>query len=144
MELKFDAIYKPTGEHFTPSRIDLLDKAVFGRFNNNEYDHCHYSFDGKYGDAILRISSGLKDRIGNEIFSGDTVRYGTEFTNPLTGKGRLKLEGDYPVIYSNGSFKVDFGKTQISLASLLKDKDVHTFEVIGNIFEDQILKEETK
>ena len=61
-EIKFDAIYKPTGEHFEPYKIDFRDKSTFGNFDGKQGDWCHFSLDGRYGDAILRQYTGLKEK----------------------------------------------------------------------------------
>lgn len=73
-EVKFDAIYKPTGEHFKPIELNFNENTVTGKFDGSDLDWCHFSFDGKYGDVILRQFTGIRDYKGSEIYEGDVLR----------------------------------------------------------------------
>lgn len=72
-EIKFSAIYKPTGETFVPSRIEPITRFVHGTFDNLRGNWCHFSTDGFYGDAIIRHHTGINDVKGTEILDGDIL-----------------------------------------------------------------------
>lgn len=69
-EIKFDAIYKPTGEHFTPISINFNDNSVVGNFDGEQGDWCHFSLDGNYGDAIYVSTQGLKTKTARRFMRG--------------------------------------------------------------------------
>lgn len=125
-EIKFDAIYKPTGEHFMPYKIDFNNNTVTGSFDGKNNDWCLFSLDGKYGDVILRQYTGLKDKNGKEIYKRDIVSY---------------FGIKYEVLFRNGAFGwMEDGEFYSfnEMAPSVFDE----FEVIGNVYENPELLEE--
>ncbi|MYL45034.1 hypothetical protein GLV94_05215 [Virgibacillus halodenitrificans] len=128
-EIKYDAIYKPTGEHFVPVDINFNDKTLTGNFDGKKLDWCHFSLDGKTGDAILREYTGLKDKNGKEIYEGDVLKGGHLH---LTGGFTIDNSHGATVTFAEGMFKCG----RVSLISFAKRA-----EVIGNIYENPELLE---
>jgi hypothetical protein len=120
-EIKYQCIYRPTGEVFEPDRIDLVNKSVVGTFDGKR-SHCYYSLEPNgYGDAWLREYAGRLDKNGLEIYEGDIIIYGLEI--PYTEA----------VDFREGAF----GTENHYLA------DIHNIEVIGNIHDNPSLLEVT-
>lgn len=126
-EIKFDAIYKPTGEHFTPRSINFESRTTHGEFDGEVNDWCHFSLDGSNGDAILRQFTGLTDSRGNEIFEGDILKFNTDapgVVDYFRGSWRVKT----PPRYSGDDWRTS-----------LWDATVDGYEIIGNIYENSDL-----
>lgn len=125
-EIKFDAIYKPTGEHFTPVNINFESKTTHGNFDGQVNDWCHFSLDGKNGDAILRQYTELKDKNGKEIYEGDILQ---------NDRGTI-----LKVLFEEGAFCATgtdaLNKSRVF--SLLYDFYGWS-SIIGNIYENQEL-----
>jgi hypothetical protein len=115
-EIKFDAIYKPTGEHFKPIEINFNNNTVTGKFDGAKIDWCHFSLDGIRGDAILRQYTGLKDKHGKEIYEGDLLNGSEVYWSPQWAMFTLR-GGD-------------------NLGALVRFADI--YEIIGNIYEEVI------
>lgn len=129
-EIKFDAIYKPTGEHFVPCEIDFNNNIVTGSFDGKDNDWCLFSLDGKYGDVILRQYTGLKDKNGKEIYERDIL--GAYDEKPLYVKWSEEHAAFVFVDYFD-----PFGTTILTT----DDISYEAFEIIGNIYEDKHLLE---
>ena len=121
--IKFDAIYQPTGEHFTPITINFENEIVTGDFGGKKNTWCFFSLDGKRGDVILRQYTGLKDRNDKEIYEGDVVTW--------TGSS------SYEIMWShiNASFSVTHKIDGVRYFNAYDMDDLHEAEVIGNIYE---------
>lgn len=127
-EIKFDAIYKPTGEHFTPVNINFENKTTHGNFDGQVNDWCHFSLDGGYGDAILRQYTGLKDKNGKEIYEGDIVEH-KDYS-----AGAIIFGGNQPTCRSVIQWKNYYNGYHLAgLGNPFKGEEL---EVIGNIYEN--------
>ena len=80
-------------------------------------------------DFILMQSTGLKDKNGKEIYEGDIVKYKAgcnTFTEEVTYD---KNFAGFGVRDANANIIFTFGE-------LAEDIDLHSLEVVGNIWED--------
>lgn len=152
-QIKFDAIYRPTGEHFTPITLDFTKNIVTGNFDRMMNDWCFFSLDGSIGDAILREYTGLTDTNKVEIYVGDILRLWHEdeyVPNRDSGGGVIDYDREEGfsqlgiVGFTGCSFDYKTVKTIDG-----RHEEIHmpidwleNYEVIGNIYENpELIKE---
>lgn len=156
-EVKFDAIYQPTGEHFTPTSIDFEQNIVTGSFDGEDSDWCYFSFDGEFGDVILREFVGLQDCKERDFYNGDIVEIVGSYTIPSTNlmahfKTSYQTGERFVIVKINNFFElrhvVDYVKTtnKTFSPSGCYDKppvDAYMFwnlreslKIVGNIYEN--------
>ncbi|MFC7364510.1 MULTISPECIES: YopX family protein [Bhargavaea] len=149
--IKFSAIYKPTGEHFVPWKIDFNNQSVVGSFDGQEGDWCNFSLDGNRGDAILRQFTGLHDKKEREIYEGDVLHCFGSFGTKHKYEVKFGLYeqdgsgGEYGPSICLGVYAESLEKDKRNeYGSLVIHEEDHTksllefeeYEVIGNIHEN--------
>ena len=80
-------------------------------------------------DFILMQSTGLLDKNGNEIFVGDIVKY-------KAGCNTFTEEVTYDKNFAGFGVMDAYADIIFSFGELAEDIDLHSLEVIGNIWED--------
>jgi uncharacterized phage protein (TIGR01671 family) len=86
------------------------------------------------GDIILMQYTGIKDKNGKKIFEGDIVK---------------EIESEYTtyigsVMFSGGSFRFEYRSGYYKQLSSKDIRQLHTSEIIGNIYENSELLEVKK
>ena len=80
-------------------------------------------------DFILMQSTGLLDKNGNEIFEGDIVKY-------EAGCNTVTEEVVYDKNFAGFGVKDADANIIFTFGELAEDIDLHSLEVIGNIYEN--------
>ena len=86
-------------------------------------------------DFILMQSTGLKDKIGKEIFEGDIVKY-------KVGCNTFTEEVVYDKNFAGFGVKDADANIIFTVGELAEDIDLSSLEVVGNIYENPELLEE--
>lgn len=115
---------------------------------DNEIDHISWLEDELYcigdgitymvlaEDLVLMQSTGLKDKNGKEIFEGDIL--GIE-----TDEGILNVNVFWDEKHALFMFESEIHNEKELLAELVED-NTYPFEIIGNIYENHELLEDSK
>lgn len=82
-----------------------------------------------YNGAVLMQSTGLKDKNGNEIFESDIVKY-------KSGCNTYTEEVAYDKNFAGFGVRDANADIIFTFWELAEDIDLHSLEVIGNIWED--------
>ena len=80
-------------------------------------------------DFILMQSTGLLDKKGSEIFEGDIVKY-------EAGCNTVTEEVVYDKIFAGFGVKDADAVIIFTFGELAEDIDLHSLEVVGNIYEN--------
>lgn len=126
---KFRAWDKIGKKMFTNSQLIIWNGNVYANNENQlSVDHLRgWSIDEKY----LMQSTGLKDKNGVEIYSGDIIDFGPNDNAPLT-----EIKWDGLAFY----FEDDFDEV-VYLSDFYVYSGLSDVEVVGNIYENKELLE---
>lgn len=134
-EIKFQGIYKLTGEQFPVTKIDTENKLVWGRFDSKN-DYCHYSTDPNesYGDAWLREFTGFHDVDGREIYSGAIVKRQSDNLWQMKD-GSLKM-CTWKVEWKYDGWKFESTPVSPGISYPSFYSNAKYMEVIGNVYDN--------
>lgn len=107
---------------------EMYDKPVVydGEFY---FDWREFENGETYNGAVLMQSTGLKDKNGTEIFEGDIVKY-------KAGCNTFTEEVAYDKNFAGFGVMDAYADIIFSFGELAEDINLHSLEVIGNIWED--------
>ena len=127
MNPKFRAWDVHEKKMFTNDQLIIWNGNVYANDNSelNVNNLKGWSIDEKY----LMQSTGLKDKNGKEIFEGDIVKYKAGCNTFTEEVAYDKNFAGFGVRDANANIIFTFGE-------LAEDIDLHSLEVVGNIWED--------
>jgi len=133
-EIKFRA-WDKENEYMENPESWLLLVAQTGRVYRSSPIKAPYP--APEGQYILMQYTGLKDKRGKEIYEGDIVRFYQ--CKDKKGGAWLSLYKDYrewlgEIIFEEGEFRI--GATKYIGKSNIEEREVGSWEVIGNIYEN--------
>ena len=127
MKPKFRAWDVHEKKMFTNDQLIIWNGNVYANDNSelNVNNLKGWSIDEKY----LMQSTGLKDKNGKEIFEGDIVKY-------KAGCNTFTEEVAYDKNFAGFGVMDAYADIIFSFGELAEDIDLHSLEVVGNIWED--------
>ncbi|MFD1431202.1 YopX family protein [Lacticaseibacillus yichunensis] len=143
-EIKFRA-WMPYNEDPNDMRMEyypqLFAEDGNGIFNiNSAFAHQidYFADNGTYPEAVIKFMqyTGLHDENGREIYEGDIVKLHQVVLSPDDTIGWVEYTAQY-------GYSIRFGKRRCRQSDWATDEGAN-YEVIGNIFENPELLEESK
>lgn len=136
---KFMAWDKKYKMIMTVNEIDFEKNTVWLEADNGDHENRH-TLTRDFNDVVLMQSTGLKDKNGVEIFDGDVVQAEQYLTTtiPVRINGIVKYSDRYTMFYlDNGSERHDLYMQSLG-------GSIYNLEIIGNIYENPELLEDTE
>ena len=133
-EIKFRAWLKEDKKMENVKTIDFTDKTI-RCLKKNEFINAYLLRRVSFDDVELMQYTGLKDKNGKEIYEGDIIKYKFPYDR------RLKHISPVKFLETEASFGIkDRYGNEIPLYTISAS---NYFEVIGNIYENKNLLEES-
>ena len=128
MKPKFRVWDRLTGKMFPVGTIDCSIQAVYIE-EPNGVDSCR-----NFDEIELMQSTGLEDNNGKEIFEGDVVKY-------ADGRNTYTEVVAYDKNFAGFGVKDAKANVVFTFWELAEDTDLHSLEVIGDIYNNPGLLE---